>query len=211
MAEDIKNLIEKIQQEGIKAAEEKARDIEAQAQAQAEALIEKAGKEAQEIVAEGKDKLARMEKSGQVSLEQAGRDLLLSLREEISAMLDRLVVAQVRQALEPRELIKIITTLIKNSSGKEKAEIIVSLNQQDLAKLKKHFLGRLKELTKQGVALRSSKDIHAGFVISYDSARSHYDFTDQVLAQHLAAYLKPKLQELLQKTASGGKKAKKGS
>ena len=87
MAEDIKNLIEKIQQEGIVAGEEKAKDIETQAGRQAEALVEKAKKEAEGIIAEAKERVARMEKSTRVLLEQAGRNLLLALREEINAML----------------------------------------------------------------------------------------------------------------------------
>lgn len=209
MAEDIKNLIEKIQQEGIKAAQEQAGDIEDQARRRAEALIEKAEKEAQKTIAEAKDRVAKMEKSGKASLEQAGRDLLLALREEINAMLDKFVVAQVRQALSPSELIKIITTLIKNSSGKEKTDIVVTLSKQGLKKLEQGFLGKFRDLTKQGVVLKSSKDIHEGFIISYDSGRSHYDFTDKALAEYIGLHLKPKLGEILNKAASGGKKAQK--
>lgn len=209
MAEDIKNLIEKIQQEGIKAAQDQAKDIEDQARRQAEALIEKAKKEGQGLVVEAEDRVAKMEKSARASLEQAGRDLLLALREEINAMLDKLVVAQVRQALSPAELIRIITTLIKNSSGKEKGDIIVSLNKQDLQNLEKGFLGKVREITKKGVTLKTSADIHGGFIISYDSAKSHYDFTDQALAQYIGLHLRPKLAEMLKEVASGRKKSAK--
>lgn len=209
MVEDIKNLIEKIQQEGIKAAQEQAKDIEDQARRRAEALIEKAEKDAQKLIVEAKDRVAKMEKSGSTSLEQAGRDLLLTLREEINVMLDKLVVAQVRQALESRELINIITMLLKDVSGKEKAGTIVSLDKKDLKKLEQGFLGKLSELAKQGITLRSSADVRAGFTISYDSGRSHYDFTDRALAQYLGLHLKPKLAELLKKAVSGGKKAQR--
>ncbi len=208
MAEDIKDLIEKIQQEGIKAAEEKAKEIETQAQGQAEALIQKAQKEAQGLIAEAKDKVAKMEKSARASLEQAGRDLLLSLREEIDAMLNRVVVSQLRQALTPRELINIITTLIKNSSA-EKKDIIVSLNKDDLKNLEKAFLGKLRDVTKKGVTLKTSGNIHGGFVISYDSGKSHYDFTDKALAQYLGLHLKPELAEMLKEAASSVKKGTK--
>ncbi len=205
MAEDIKNLIEKIQQEGIKAAEEKAKEIEAQAQHRAEALIQKAQKEAQGLIAEAKDKVARMEKSARALLEQTGRDLLLALREEINAMLNRLVVSHLRRALTPRELINIITTLIKNSNAEEK-DIIVSLSKNDLKNLENGFLGELHDVTKKGITLKTSSDIHGGFLISYDSDKSHYDFTDKALAQYLGLRLKPELAAMLKEVASGVKK-----
>ena len=84
MAEELKNLIEKIHQEGVKAAEDKASDIENEAKRQAKAIVERAEKEAKDVIAEAKGKIAEMEGSGKVSLKQAGRDLLLSLRKEIN-------------------------------------------------------------------------------------------------------------------------------
>ncbi|MBL7084791.1 MAG: hypothetical protein ISS43_01625 [Candidatus Omnitrophica bacterium] len=210
MAEDIKGLIEKIQQEGIKAGEDKARDIESQAKRRAQDIVEKAEKQAEQIVAEAKSKVAKLEQSGKVTLEQAGRNLLLSLRKEINAILGKLVVSHVRETLTPTQLTKIIADLIKNVSGKEPAEeIIVALNKEDLEKLEQGFLNKLRSETKKGITLKASEDIHAGFLISYDSGRSHYDFTDQGLAEYIGSYLKPKLAQLLQKAAPGGKKTQK--
>ena len=50
MTEDIKGLIEKINQEGIKSAEEKARKIESEAIRQAEEIVARAKKDAQKTV-----------------------------------------------------------------------------------------------------------------------------------------------------------------
>lgn len=209
MAEELKNLIEKIQQEGVKAAEEKASDIENEASRRAEAIVEKAEKEANDIVAAAKKRIAKMEESGKVSLKQAGRDLLLSLRKEINAILDKIIASNVREALKPDELGKIIGTLIKNYGGGEKGGIIVSLEKEDLEKLKKGFLGKLKEETKKEIILKSSEDIHGGFIISYDSGKSYYDFTDKALAEYIALHLKPELAEMFKETISSGNKAQK--
>jgi len=210
MNEDIKGLIEKIQQEGVKAGEDKARDIEGQAERRARAIVEEAKKQAEQIVAEANNRAAKLEESGKATLEQAGRDLLLSLRKELNAMLDKLIVSHLREALTPQELAKIIAGLIKNASGKEPAEeIIVALNKQDLEKLGRAFLSKLRSETEKGITLKASEDIRAGFLISYDGGKSHYDFTDQGLADYIGTYLKPQLAQLLQKAAPGGKKAQK--
>jgi len=195
MTEEIKDLIEKIQEEGIKAAEDKAREIENQSKLKAEEIIRKAKAEAEKLIAEAKDEIAKMQESSKSLLKQAGRDLILSLRKEINAILERLVVSGVRQSLSPAEMAKVLTALIKNYSAQE--NVIIALNKEDAEKIEKGFLDALKEETKKGITLRPSDDIQAGFTISYDGGKSYYDFTDKSLAEYIGSYLKPKLNEFL--------------
>ncbi len=196
MADDIRNLIEKIQQEGIKVAEGKAQEIESQARRQAEEIIKKAKAEAQKQISDAQEQIARAEETSKVLLKQAGRDLILGLKKEINAILDKVIVSAVQQALSPQELTKILTALIKNYS--DKGEIVVSLSKEDLEKLEKGLLTVLTQEAKKGITLRPSEDIQAGFIISYDAGKSHYDFTDAALAEYIGSLLKPKLKEILQ-------------
>jgi len=208
MAEDLQGLIEKINEEGIRAAESKAKDIENEAGRQAGEILSGAKKEAEGIIAEAEREVARMEKSGEASLKQAGRDLLLSMRKEINTLLDRLLAERISETLTPAAMAKIITSLVKSYKGGEKG-IAVSLNKGDLQKMEKGMLGGLKGELKKGLTLRPSDDIRGGFVISYDSGKSHYDFTDAALAEYLGSHLKPKLREILKDASSGVKKQKK--
>lgn len=196
MAEEIKDLIEKIQQEGVRAAEDKAKEIENQAKRQAEEIIKKAKLEAGKLIREAKEEIAKSQESSKILLKQAGRDLIISLKKEINKILDKLILSNVRQALSPEELAKILSSLIKNYSAKE--NVIISLNKEDLRKLEKGLLDTLKEEVKKGITLRPSDDIQAGFIISYDSGKSYYDFTDTALTEYIGSYLKPKLKEILE-------------
>lgn len=196
MAEEIKELIEKIQQEGVQAAESKAKQIEEQSRKEAEAVIEKAMHEAARITVEAKERSLKMEESTKALLKQAARDTLLALKKEINAMLERIVVAHVKDVLKPEELAGIITALLKDFAGKQQ-EITVSLKKEDLEKLEKQFLRELKEKTKQGITLKPSEDISGGFVISYDGGKSYYDFSDKAIAAYIVTNLKPKLEEIL--------------
>ncbi|MDD5566170.1 MAG: hypothetical protein PHG31_04710 [Candidatus Omnitrophica bacterium] len=202
MAEDIRSLIEKIQKEGVNAAEEKARAIEEEAGRHAKEIVAQARKEAERTIAEAKDKVRKSQESAKISLQQAGRDLLLALREEIGAMLSRLVEAKVHESLTPHELAKIITFLIKEHKEQEPSEIVLQLNKDDLKKLQEGLLGELKEGLKKGVVLRPSEDIRAGFIISFDGGKSHFDFTDKALAGYIGSYLKPRLGEILKEATS---------
>jgi len=198
MAEEIKNLIAKIQEEGIRAVEDKAKEIEAEAKRKAESVLEKAKAEAEKIITEAKEKITRMEESSKTSLQQAGRDLLLSLKKEIHAMLERLLEASVAQDLSPSEMAKVLLELIKKFAGQGKEDIWVLLKKEDCEKLEKEFLSRLKEETRRGILLKPSQDISGGFIISFDAGKSHFDFTDKALAEYLASFLRPQLKQILE-------------
>jgi V/A-type H+-transporting ATPase subunit E len=198
MAEEIRDLIEKINQEGIKAAEEKAQSIEAAAKQRAEDILAQARLDAEEMIAAAKDRIFREEKKGKTLLAQAGRDLLLSLRKEMNAMLGRIVVSDIRQALTPEALSRLLSEVVRNYSAGESSDITVFLNKEDLQTLEKNFLNKLREETKKKIILQPSEEISGGFTISFDSGKSCYDFTDKALAEYIGTYLKPKLNRILQ-------------
>jgi len=196
MAEEIKELIEKIQQEGVRAAENKARAIENLAHSRADEIVKIAQAEAAKIIAQAKDKVAKAQNSSEALLKQAGRDFILSLKTEINAMLDKLIASGIRQAFNPGELMEILNKLIKNHSGGE--NIMISLSEEDFHKLEKGFLGGLREEVRKGIVLKPAEDIRGGFIISYDNGKSSFDFSDQALAEYIGSSLKPKLKEILQ-------------
>jgi V/A-type H+-transporting ATPase subunit E len=200
MAEEIKNLIEKIQEEGIKAAEDKAKEIELEAKRKAEEILKKAQTEAEKILSEASEKVSRLEQSAKISINQAGRDLILSLKEEIDVMLQRLIQSSISQALSPQEMAKILVDLIKKLGSHDKEDVLVLLKKDDLEKLQKEYLDRIKEETKKGIILRPSQDITGGFIISFDSGKSHFDFTDKALTEYLGSFIKPHLREILNNT-----------
>ena len=196
MAQEIKDLIAKINEEGVKAAEAKAKEIEEQARNRADEIVKKAKAEAEKLIAQARDEIVKMQDNSSVLLKQAGRDLILSLKTEINAVLERLILSGVRQALSTDELTKILTALIKNYSGKE--NIVIALSEEDARKLEKGFLEGLRAEVQKGIALRPSEDIQAGFIISYDNGKSSFDFSDKGLAEYIGSYLKPGLKEILQ-------------
>ncbi len=199
MAEELKGLIEKIQEEGVNAARDRARTIEEEAKASAKTIAAKAEKQARDIIRKAEEKAARMEESGKTSLKQAGRDLMLSLRERVNTLLNNIITSRVQEALTPETMAGIITLIAKGAVSEKKKNIVVSLNKKDLEKTEKGLLTELKERLKSTITLKSSEDIRGGFIISYDSGKSHYDFTDEALAEYIGSYLRPKLAEILKR------------
>lgn len=198
MSEDIKSLIEKINQEGIQQAQSKAKEIEVQARQQAEQIVERARSEAERLIQEAKDKTDKMQEKSKTLLAQASRDLLLMLRQEINTLLERLILEEVRDSLSPEQLFKILSSIITHTCKEEKSEIIISLSKEDLHALEGSFLAKLKRETKKEIILEPSGTLHAGFIISFDSGKSQFDFSDKALTEYISTFLKPKLKEILQ-------------
>jgi V/A-type H+-transporting ATPase subunit E len=197
MAEEIRDLIEKINQEGIRAAEVKAQNIEAAAKQRADDTLAQAKLKAEEMIAAANDRIFREDEKGKTLLSQAGRDLLLSLRKEINAMLGRIVVSDIQQALTPEALFRLLSEVVRNYSAGESSDITVFLNKDDLETLEKKFLHKLREETKKKIILKPAEEISGGFTISFDDGKSCYDFTDKALAEYIGSYLKPKLTQIL--------------
>jgi V/A-type H+-transporting ATPase subunit E len=197
MAEEIRDLIEKIHQEGIKAAEEKSQQIEEEARRNAEAILARARQDAEEMVVSAKARVQREEEKGKALLTQAGRDLLLSLRIEINAMLGRILVSEVGESLTPETISGLILELVREYGREDTHPVTVELNTHTREILERHFLQKLEEETKRSIVLRPSDEITGGFTISFDSGRSRFDFTDRALAEYLSTHLKPRLNQIL--------------
>ncbi|MDD1715459.1 MAG: hypothetical protein LUQ01_00520 [Methanolinea sp.] len=201
MAEEIRDLIEKINQEGIKAAEEKANAIEAAAKQNAEVILSSARKKADEMIASAEERIRRQDEKERILLAQAGRDFLISLRKEINSMLGRIIVADIQEALTPDALSHLLIEVVRNHRAGEPGEILMTLKKKDQEILENNYLTRLKEETEKGILLKPSGEITGGFTISFDSGRSYYDFSDRALAEYIGTYLKPKLNQILKDAA----------
>ena len=197
MAQEIKDLIAKIQAEGIKIAEDKAREIEAKALTDAQKIIVEAHLKGKEIIATAREQEKKTRQSMDAALNQAGRDFLISLRIRINEILDRLVAENIRQALTVEELAGIISALIKGAVNKSQAEIIVTLSAEDRRQLEKSFLKKLIEESKTQIVLNSSDEINAGLRISFDAGKSHFDFSDSALAEYISTNIRPELGRIL--------------
>jgi len=193
--EEIKDLITKIKNEGIKAAQDKSSQIEFQAQALAEKIVKDAKRTAEKIVKDAKREAEQRASSTEALLKQSGRDMLLFLKKEIVAMLDTIIKKNIRATLTPEEMLKIINSLIQANTQKE--GVVVAAKEEDLKKIQKGLLAELSEEMKKRIVFKPSDEISSGFTISYDAGKSLFDFSGEALAGYISAYLRPELEKIL--------------
>lgn len=197
MAEEIKELIEKIRSEGVRAGEDKAKEIELDALKRARQIINDAEAEAKGVLSEARESISRSEESSRSSLKQAARDCIIGLKKEILAALNKITLSHVHKALTIEETGKLIAHLLKECKAKDKGDVTVSLKKEDTDKLAGLFMSELSDELKKNLILKPSEDIRGGFTISYDHSKSYYDFTDKALAEYIGSYIRPKLSEIL--------------
>ncbi|MCK5013621.1 MAG: hypothetical protein KAS66_07365 [Candidatus Omnitrophica bacterium] len=199
MVQHVQELIDKIKTEGVQAADQKAKEIEGAAETSARKIVAEAKAQAEHIVVEAKTQVLKIQDSTEMALKQSARDTLLALKKEIEGVLQKVISKQIKDSLSSQQLAEIIGEIVK---GSVKANLVdndieVTLNAEDLKKLKEGFIAKLQKEIKQPVTFRSSDGISSGFTISFDEGKSCFDFSDASLVEYLSLYLNTQVAALL--------------
>lgn len=200
----LKELLEKIKEEGVKPAESKAASIIADAEKKAHALVTDAEKKAEGIVAQAKADAEKTERAGREALKQAGRDLILALRNKIAALFDSVIQLETEKSMSGAKLEDIIAAVVKAWVGKQSSDITVLLSASDLEKMEKSLMSKLSAEMKKGVDIKPSPHVDAGFHIAEKDGAAYYNFSSQGIAELLGEYLNARLSEVVKEAAAGG-------
>jgi V/A-type H+/Na+-transporting ATPase subunit E len=197
MEADLKNLIEKIKQDGIAQADTDAAKIIEDARVKAEDIVQKAMKEGQGIIADAKKEAENFKKASDTALKQAARDALLALRVRVNEFFARVIKDRVSEELTPETLKDIIVKAVEYAMKEGVAEIDVILSGKDKKILEKTLFTALRKEARERVLLQRKQGVHGGFRIGAKGAGSYLDFTDQAIADGFRRYLSPKLADAL--------------
>ena len=192
MAEELQQLLEKIQKEGVEKAEAEASAIENEAKAKAEALVKGAEEKAKAIVAKAEADAKVYEDRAKETIAQGARDTLKMIEGSVSKMLERLLVQDVDAALsDPAVAGALAADAIKALVADKPAE--VAANAKLAAALKAQFAAAAQS----GVTVVTDESTDAGFSVKLDGGRVEHAFTGPVVAEALASRLRADLAELV--------------
>ena len=198
----LQELIDKIKKDGVTAAEAKADEIIDTANKKAASIIAEAQDKASEIIKNAKAETERMEKASEEAIVQAGRNMLLSFKDSLIAELDGLILSETEKNVSKSVLEKLVPETVKAwSKNADAAELSVLLSEKDLKALEASLKESLKAEIKKGLEIKPDKTLSAGFRIGVKNGAAFYDYSAESLAQMFAAYLNPKVAELLKVSA----------
>ena len=190
MAEEIQQLLEKIQRDGVDKANAEAAAIVAKAKAEAEAIVKKAQEDAAAAEAKGKADAEAYAARARETISQAARDTVLKVREDVTKLLTKLLAQDVSAALAT-EAVPLAAAAVKELVTGSGAEVAAS------AKLVDALRAQLAAQAQNGVKVVADEMTGAGFTVKLDNGRVEHDFTDAAISEALAQRLRSDLAALL--------------
>lgn len=203
MTIELQHLIDQINREAIEKSEGQASRILAEAQERAASLVREA-----ETVAR-----ARLEKAEQDSvvyverstrtLEQAARDLLVSVGQAIENIIQDIVNRSTDEALDPDTLKRMIVKMVEAYAEKNGTEsrIEFMIGERDQEEIVSYFAEQYRRHLISGVDINIDHGVRKGFRVTFENEHVYHDFTRPAIAEALASFVRPHLAEIVHRAA----------
>lgn len=186
--EDLQGLLEKINRDGVEKANAEAARIVGDAEAKAAAIVKEAEAAAAQAKASAEKAAADYQARAAETVKQAARDVVLGVKEAVTALLEKLLAQDVDAALaDGKTATELVAAAIRDLTGP--GEIVAGAK---LAAALKAQAAALKDFT-----VVTDDAIGTGFAVRLDGGRVEHAFTGEVIAAELAKRLRPDLAALL--------------
>jgi len=203
MEMQLNSLIEKIKQEGIQEANNKAGEIIKQAEESKKAIIQEAEEKAERIVKQAEEQTDKLKDNSHKAITQAVRDAALSLKQEIKKLFDNILKKEIQRTLSDDFIRELIIRIAQTLPKAKETGIEISLSQQEKTRLEDLVLSGIKKESAHGITFRVNPNIDKGFYIGIKDEGFHYDFTDQAILEILKEYLRPFIVKILEEEGNG--------
>lgn len=198
MAEELKSLLERIQKDGVEKAQAEAHAIIAKAKEEAAAIHKAANDEAASITRKAEEDSAAFDVRSRKSIEQAARDILISVDQAIEAKFAEIVRRKVGETLSDDTLKQMLPEIAKAyfSDGQE-AQIEVMLKPEQKEALAQYFTEQFAGEMARGLEIKSDSKVISGFRVSQTKDRVEHDFTGEAITDALCTLLRPHVAEIV--------------
>lgn len=192
MAEELQQLLEKIQREGVDKANAEAKAITDKANAEAKAMAEKAREEAEAARAKAEEDAKSYAERAAVTIRQAARDTMLEIKNSVEGLFTALLVQDVKKALADNAVELAGEAVKALATGSEDAQVAAN------ARLAEALRAQLADSAAAGVKVVTDDSVGNGFSIRLDGGRVEHDFSEQAITAALAQRLRPDLAKILE-------------
>jgi V/A-type H+-transporting ATPase subunit E len=204
MAEELQHLIERIHADAIEKAEKEAARILAQAREKAAEEIRQAEARAKAIIEQARQEAEVYVERSRRTLEQAARDLLITVGQGVENILKDIVGEAVDRAVDSTLLQQMMLEIVRSYCARDGQESRIEflISPQDQEKIVAFFAGLYQQKLVQGVTIRADPTISKGFRVSFKDGHVYHDFTTSAIAEALCRFLRPHLAEIVHRAAA---------
>ena len=191
MAEELQQLLEKIQHDGVEKANAESAAIVAKAKADADAIIKEATEKAATLRTQAEaDAQAYAERAGK-TIQQAARDTILEIKDALAKTFDKVLAQDVKAALADPAAVAAMTLEAVKALNADAADVAVS------AKLADTLKAQLAAAAVSGLNVVTDENVGTGFSIRLDNGRVEHDFSEAAITAALVKRLRPDLAKLI--------------
>ena len=178
----IQDLVSSIRKDGIDAANAEAEAIISEAKKKAEMIIADAKAEAKNIQETSEKEINILKESAALSAEQAKRDAMLAFKNEVQAEFEKILSAKIKNNLSDAALGKLIQAVVADED--------VQNYSVEVAEVSDSLKAELAEEIKNGLEIKPTKSVRAGFRLAAKDGSGYFDCSDEEIMQMLMSYFR---------------------
>ncbi len=180
-------LINTLKSEAIEAADKQAMEILDKAQEQAQKIIKEAEAKREELLNSAEKEAQDTRNKGEAALQQAARDVTVSVRHDLLKLLGAVLENEVEVAFTPDLMENAILKIVENVDSGVTLKLPEKLETQLAAQIQKR-LQTSDDLT----SISGDPSLHNGFAITKTDQGWSYHISPEEVAELLNAHLSPK-------------------
>ncbi len=194
MTQDLQQLLEKIQRDGVDKAQAEADALLANARAKAASLIDAAQAEAAKVKVEARQEAEAFERRAEETMRQAARDTVMKVEKAVTHLLQRLLLENVNAGFDANpELVADLAAEAVRAHVGSKGGVEVAAS----AKLVDVLRAKLAAEAAKGITVVTDETAGTGFRLRLANGRVEHAFTGAAVAETLAKQLRPRLAALM--------------
>ena len=178
----IQDLVSSIRKDGIDAANAEAEAIISEAKKKAEMIIADAKAEAKNIQENSEKEINILKERAALSAEQAKRDAMLAFKNEVQAEFEKILSAKIKNNLSDAALGKLIQAVVADED--------VQNYSVEVAEVSDSLKAELAEEIKNGLEIKPTKSVRAGFRLAAKDGSGYFDCSDEEIMQMLMPYFR---------------------
>ena len=178
----IQDLVSSIRKEGIDVANAEAEEIILEAKKKVETIVADAKAEAKSVKESSEKEISILKESAAISAEQAKRDAMLAFKTEVKAEFEKILSAKIKDNLSGGALGKLIHAAV---AGED-----VQNYSAEVSEVSDALKSELAEEIKNGLEIRPTKGVQAGFRLAAKDGSGYFDCSDEEIMQMLMPYFR---------------------
>ena len=205
MTEQLQSLLLRLQQDGVDKGQQQASEIVRAAHAEAARLIDAAKEEARKTTAAAASEAERLVSRAKASLQQAARDVVLSVGQSIELAVRKLAAERATAALDGPAVLALLQRLMDAfvEHGRVSGAIDVVVGPEQKKLVTDAALATLREKLEHGLTLHVQPGVGAGFQVRMGKGGVTHDFTAKAAGEAIAELVTPEIAAIVLGVALG--------